>query len=58
MDERIVAQHQAIYCQEIKTLGSGHGQTLLQAARALSSQQPQMGKLAGHIQRDIPCLML
>ena len=58
MDEQIVSKNQAIYCQDIKTLASGHGQTLLQAAQGLAFQTPEMARLAERIQSRIPCLSL
>ena len=56
MDERIQAQHKAIYCQDILAAGSSNGMTLLQAAQAQIPYNPQMTKVANTIARVLPCL--
>ena len=55
-DERIYAQHKAIYCQDIISAGSANGITLLQAAQAQIPYNPQMAQVAGNIGRVLPCL--
>lgn len=55
-DERIYAQHKAIYCQGIIAAGSANGVTLLQAAQAQVPYHPQMARVAGTIGRVLPCL--
>ncbi len=55
-DERLYAQHKAIYCQDIVAAGSVHGVTLLQAAQAQVPYNPQMAQVAGTISRILPCL--
>lgn len=56
MDERIYAQHKAIYCQGIVSAASANGLTLLQAAQAQIPYHPQMARVAGAISRVLPCL--
>ena len=55
-DERLVAQHQAIYCQDIVSAGSANGVTLWQAAQTQIPYNPQMAHVAGVIGRVMPCL--
>ena len=55
-DERIIAQHKYIYCQDIITASSAHGITLLQAAQAQTAYNPQMAQVAQTISRTLPCL--
>lgn len=55
-DERLYAQHKAIYCQDVVSAGSVHGITLLQAAQAQIPYNPQMAQVAGNIARILPCL--
>lgn len=55
-DERIFAQHKAIYCQGIVSAASANGVTLLQAAQAQISYNPQMAQVAGVISQVLPCL--
>ena len=55
-DERLYAQHKAIYCQDVVDAGSVHGVTLLQAAQAQIPYNPQMAQVAGAIGRVLPCL--
>ena len=55
-DERIYAQHKAIYCQDIVSAGSANGITLWQAAQAQVPYNPQMANVAGTIGRALPCL--
>ena len=57
MDERILAQHKAIYCQGIVSAGSANGITLLQAAQAQTAYNPQMAQVANTIRRILPCLV-
>ncbi len=56
-DERIVAQHKAIYCQDIVVAGSANGITLWQAAQAQIPYNPQMAHVSGMIGRVLPCLV-
>ena len=55
MDERIFAQHKAIYCQDIMSAGSANGITLLQAAQAQIPYNPQMAQVAATLSRVLPC---
>ncbi len=55
-DERLYAQHKAIYCRNVVDAGSANGVTLLQAAQAQVPYNPQMAQVAGMINRVLPCL--
>ncbi|MBR2081962.1 MAG: hypothetical protein IJ876_03000 [Elusimicrobiaceae bacterium] len=56
-DERIYAQHKAIYCQHIIEAGSAHGITLWQAAQTQTQYNPSMSQIAYSIGRVLPCLV-
>ena len=56
MDENIIRQNRASYCEEIIRLGSANGRTLLQAAQAQVPYNPAMNSVVQDIRRVSPCL--
>lgn len=56
MDENIIRQNRADYCEEVINLSSANGRTLLQAAQDQVPYNPAMGRVVQDIRQTITCL--
>ena len=56
MDENIIRQNRASYCEQVISLSSANGRTLLQAAQGQVPYNPAMINVVQDIRRTIPCL--
>ncbi len=56
VSDAIAASNRAIYCEEIRSLSTVGGRTLLQAAQDQLPYHPQMSSVVRTISQEMPCL--